>query len=192
MFDSCILCNTEKTTKEYIMTMTQRDENFKGGIQKGTVATDTVAKKLDIQCKTLKETIEVEGLTMQKKIRQDQIPTGIGACEPDGGAWFKDGKLVAVFEGKKQGKKGNAIERWFKNNFVCRAINPDVCYVTFCVGEGAGDGEVIQKTLNIAHMAGINKFNPNGNTVFFAVDGFNNEFIAGVMKDVLEYCAEND
>ena len=51
---------------------------------------------------------------------------------------------------------------------------------------------VIQKTLNIAHMAGINKFNPNGNTVFFAVDGFNNEFIAGVMKDVLEYCAEND
>jgi len=29
--------------------MTQRDKNFKGGIQKGTVATDTVAKKLDTQ-----------------------------------------------------------------------------------------------------------------------------------------------
>ena len=37
--------------------MSQRDENFKGGIQKGTIATDTVAKKLDKQCKTLKESI---------------------------------------------------------------------------------------------------------------------------------------
>ena len=189
--------------------MSQRDKNFKGGIQKGTVATDTVAKKLDTQCKTLKESIIVPGLIVQRKIRQDQIPGGIGACDPDGGAWFKDGKLVAVFEGKKQGKKGNAIERWFKNNFVCRditfsfscsitfyfvcrAINPDVCYVTFCVGEGAGDGEVIQKTLNIAHMAGINKFNPNGNTVFFAVDGFTTEFMNDVMLEVLEYCADND
>ena len=50
--------------------MSQRDANFKGGIQKGTVATDTVAKKLDQQCKTLKESISVEGLTMQKKIYQ--------------------------------------------------------------------------------------------------------------------------
>jgi hypothetical protein len=172
--------------------MSQRDKNFKGGIQKGTVATDTVAKKLDTQCKTLKESIIVPGLIVQRKIWQDQIPGGIGACDPDGGAWFKDGKLVAVFEGKKQGKKGNAIDRWFKNNFVCRAINPDVCYVTFCVGEGAGDGEVIQKTLNIAHMAGINKFNPNGNTVFFAVDGFTTEFMNDVMLEVLEYCADND
>ena len=172
--------------------MSQRDENFKGGIQKGTIATDTVAKKLDKQCKTLKESISIEGLTMQKKIYQDQIPGGVGSCEPDGGAWFKDGKLVAVFEGKKQGKQGNAIERWFKNNFVCRAINPDVCYVTFCVGEGADEGEVLQKTLNIAHLSGVNKFNPNNNSVFYSVDGFGTEFIAGVMQDVLEYCAEND
>jgi len=181
-----------KKDKEVIMNTTQRDKNFKGGIQKGTVATDAVAKKLDIQCKTLKETIEVEGLTVQRKLRQDQIPGGIGGCEPDGGAWFKDGKLVAVFEGKKQGKGGNAIERWFKNNYICRAINPNVCYVTFCVGEGAGDGEVLQKTLNIAHRDGINKFIPNRNSVFFSVDGFSDEFISGVMKDVLEYCAEND
>ena len=68
--------------------MSQRDENFKGGIQKGTIATDTVAKKLDNQCKTLKESISIEGLTMQKKIYQDQIPCRIGSCEPDGGAGF--------------------------------------------------------------------------------------------------------
>jgi hypothetical protein len=172
--------------------MTQRDKNFKGGIKKNTVATDTVAKKLDTQCKTLKESISVEGLTMQKKIRQDQIPGEIGACEPDGGAWFEGGKLVAVFEGKKQGERGNAIDRWFKNNFVCRDINPDVCYVTFCVGEGAGDGKVMQKTLNIAHLSGVNQFNPNGNSVYYSVDGFTNEFIENVMKEVLEYCAKND
>ena len=172
--------------------MTQRDKNFKGGIQKGTVATDTVAKKLDTQCKTLKESISVEGLTMQKKVRQDQIPGGVGACEPDGGAWFLGDKLVAVFEAKKQGKKGNAIERWFKNNFVCRSINPNICYVTFCVGEGAGDGEVLQKTLNIAHLEGTNQFNPNGNSVYYSEEGFTTEFINNVMQEVLEYCAEND
>jgi hypothetical protein len=170
----------------------QRDKNFKGGIQKGTVATDTVAKKLDVQCKTIKESIFVEGLRVQRKIRQDQIPGGIGACEPDGGAWFKDSKLVAVFEGKKQGMRGNAIERWFKNNFVCRRINPDVCYVTFCVGEGAGDGEVLRKTLNIAHLEGTNQFNPNNNSVYYSEDGFSEKFIRNVMQKVLEYCAEKN
>jgi len=181
----------EKTEKENIMT--QRDKNFKGGIKKGTVATDTVAKKLDNQCKTLKESISVEGLTMQKKLRQDQIPGGIGACEPDGGAWFKGDKLVAVFEGKKQGKSGNAFDRWFKNFFVCCTINPKVCYVTFCVGEGAGDGEVMQKSMNIAcPFKNANQFNPNGNSVYYSVEGFTDEFVENVMKEVLEYCAKND
>ena len=64
--------------------------------------------------------------------------------------------------------------------------------MTFCVGEGADEGEVLQKTLNIAHLLGVNKFNPNDNTVFFTEEGFTNEFIAGVMLEVLEYCAEND
>ena len=176
--------------------MSQRDENFKGGIQRGTVATDTVAKKLDKQCKTLKESISIEGLTMQKKIYQDQIPGGVGACEPDGGAWFKDGKLVAVFEGKKQGKKGNAIERWFKNNYICRKINPDVSYVTFCTGEGAYRfwdkmlgrltyGQIV-KALNVAHLEGFNQYNPGENSAFLSTDCFEKEFLRSTMIEVIE------
>jgi len=190
------------------MIMTQRDKNFKGGIQKGTVATDTVAKKLDTQCKTLKESITVPGLNVQRKIRQDQIPGGIGACEPDGGAWFKDGKLVAVCEGKKQGEEGNAIERWFNNYTTVRAINPNACYVTFCAGEGASvytlpdgrpnpamysNGMPMWKALNIVHYEnGYNKFVPNGNSCYMSKEGFTTEFMNDVMLEVLEYCAEND
>ena len=40
------------------------------------------------------------------------IKTG---CEPDGGLWYLNGALVAVFEGKHQGDGGNADERWGKN-----------------------------------------------------------------------------
>ena len=32
-------------------------------------------------------------LTMQRKLLADQIPGGVGACEPDGGAWFYDNKI---------------------------------------------------------------------------------------------------
>jgi hypothetical protein len=127
---------------------------------------------------------------MQKKLRQNQMPGGKGGCEPDGGAWFVENKLVAVFEGKKQGVRGNAIERWFKNNALCRDINPDVCYVTFCVGEGAAKGEVIEKTLNIKHYKqGWNVFVPRGNSGYLSPQGFTDEFIHAVMKEVLEYCA---
>jgi hypothetical protein len=170
--------------------MSQRDTTFKGGIQSGSVATDSVARRLDDQCKTIKEsmhqTFKSSGLTMQRKLTKDQIPGGVGACEPDGGAWFYNDKLVAVFEGKKQGKQGNAIERWFKNNYTCRMINPDVHYVTFCVGEGAAENEVLQKTLKIAHLKGFNQFNPNDNSVYYSVDGFTDTQIEDVMKTVLK------
>ena len=56
-------------------------------------------------------------LTAQVKLRSEQIPNGKGACQPDGLAWFWDGELIAVFEAKKQQNRGNAIERWYKNNF---------------------------------------------------------------------------
>ena len=41
-------------------------------------------------------------LTLQKKLSLRLIPGDKGACEPDGGAWFYNGVLIAVFEGKKQ------------------------------------------------------------------------------------------
>ena len=168
--------------------MSQRENGFKGGIQKGTVATDAAARKLDEQCKTLKDRLaeEFPTLTMQRKLTKDQIPGNIGACEPDGGVWLRDGVVVAVFEAKKQGSGGNAIERWFKNNYICRMINPDVCYVTFCSGEGAKKDHVLEKTLNVAHLSGFNKFVPYGNSCYLSPQGFSAKRIEKIMREVLE------
>ena len=162
-----------------------------GGIQKGTVATDAVAKKLDIKCKQMRDYVagcickEIPGLVMKKKIPSDLIPGGVGACQPDGGAWFYKGELIAVFEGKKQGNKGNAIERWFKNHYICRLINPDVSYVTFAVGEGACEDGQIGKTLAVAHQDGFNTYVHGGNSCFLKKDGFSDGDLYDIMWQVL-------
>ena len=164
---------------------------FCGGIQNGTVATDARARKLDDQCKDLKDEVYVElkkiypELVLQKKLTKAQIPGGIGACEPDGGAWFYNGVLIAVFEGKKQQDRGNAIERWFKNNYICRKINPEVSYVTFCTGEGAYAGGQIGKALNIAHLFGFNQYNPGENSAFLNTDCFIKQEINTIMIQVI-------
>ncbi len=165
---------------------------FNGGIQKGTVATDPRARLLDEQCKHIKDSVLEQlqalypQLTLQRKLTKDQIPGGKGACEPDGGAWFYNGVLIAVFEGKKQQDRGNAIERWFKNNFICRKINPDVSYVTFCTGEGAYEDGTIGKALNIAHLSGFNQYNPGDNSAYLTTNyGFTAEFIGEVMIEVI-------
>lgn len=162
-----------------------------GGIQPGTVATDANARRLDEQCKNIKDDVftvlseTYPELTLQRKLSKDQIPGGIGACEPDGGAWFYKGVLVAVFEGKKQQDAGNAIERWFKNNYICKMINPSVSYVTFCTGEGAYDTGVIGKALNIAHLNGFNEYFAGMNSAFMSIDPFTREFINATMIEVI-------
>ena len=167
----------------------ERDNGFKGGIQKGTCATDAAARKLDNQCKHIKDKLAAEfpKLTLQRKLTQDQIPGNIGACEPDVGVWLRDGVVVAVFEAKKQGNGGNAIERWFKNQFICRMLNKDVSYVTFCSGEGAKRGQILEKILNVAHLDGFNKFEPKKNSCYLSPRGFSSKKIEEVMREVLEY-----
>ena len=164
-------------------------KTFNGGIQKGTVATDARARKLDNYCKELRESVfanfKSEDLTVQKKLNQNQIPGGIGACEPDGGAWFYKGILIAVFEGKKQQNRGNAIERWFKNNFICRSINPQVSYVTFATGGGAKANGTIGKALNIAHLNGFNKYVPGGNSCFMNEDTIDKDEMNSIMHEVI-------
>jgi len=170
------------------MTNTYR---FNGGIQTGTVATDARARKLDEQCKHLKDDVFAElkkiypELSLQKKLTKAQIPGGIGACEPDGGAWFYCDVLIAVFEGKKQQDRGNAIERWFKNNYICRKINPEVSYVTFCTGEGAHENGQIGKALNVAHLFGFNQYNPGDNSAFLNTDCFTKQEINTIMIEVI-------
>ena len=166
-------------------------KRFNGGIQNGTVATDARARKLDEQCKHQKEDVYAElnkiypELTLQKKLRQDQIPGGKGACEPDGGAWFYNDVLIAVFEGKKQQDRGNAIERWFKNNYICRKINPDVSYVTFCTGEGAYDNGQIGKALSVAHLEGFNQYNAGDNSAYLNTDCFTKQQINTIMIETI-------
>ena len=174
------------------MSDSQRTNGFRGGIQSGTVACDEMARSLDASCKSLQNILKEEykdHITVQRKLYSDQIPGGLAGCEPDGGAWFIDNKLVAIFEGKKQGVRGNAIERWYKNNFICRKINPSVCYITFAVGEGAQEGEVIHKTLSPAHEK-FDVFVPNGNSCFLRKNGFTEDEMLCIMREVLNHCLE--
>ena len=164
----------------------QRTDGFRGGIQSGQVATDSAARKLDKQLKDIAKEIRSEfpDLIWKTKLPNDIIAECHISCAPDGGAWFKGDVLVAVFEAKKQGLQGNAIERWFKNNYICRKMNSNVSYVTFCVGEGAGEDKVIQKTLDVAHES-FNQFYPGDNSCFLSSEGFTNEQIADIMRETL-------
>lgn len=129
--------------------MKQRDENFKGGIQDGTTAFDDYSRQLDTYLKECREEIGIGQFEVHQKLSKEMKLELVGAdCfgfAPDGGAWFKDGKMVAVFEAKKQGKNGNAYERWWDNAVTAKHINPDVTYVTFCIGEGAAEGNCLNK-----------------------------------------------
>jgi hypothetical protein len=162
------------------------------GIQPGTCATDECARKLDCDCKRLAKEVyqdlktKYSDLTFQTKLTHAQIPGGIGACQPDGGLWFKGDRLVAVFEAKKQGAGGNAIERWFKNNYICRLISPFVSYVTFATGPGACANGVIPKTLNVAHSEGVDRLNFGGNSLLLSVVGFTNDELKAIMIETLE------
>lgn len=163
------------------------------GIQIGQVATDAVASKLDNQCKTISckvlATLQAKygkDIVLQKKLTKSQIPGGIGACAPDGSLWFWKGSLLAAFEAKKQQNRGNAIERWYKNNFVCRALNPSMSYVTFACGEGAVVGGVIHKALAIAHLPGFDVYTAGGNSCWMKKEGFSDEEVEAIMFQVLE------
>lgn len=164
----------------------QRERGFNGGIQSGMNATDSLAREMDDHCKLLRNELakEFPNLKMKKKLQKSDIPHGKGACAPDGGLWFKDGKLVAAFEAKKQGKGGNAIDRWYKNHFICRKINPEVSYVTFAAGQGANG--IILETLYIAHEGIMNKFIKNGNSCFLSEEGFSIDDMRAMMRKVLE------
>lgn len=162
------------------------------GIQPGTCATDEHARRIDSDCRgaskiafgLLKE--RYPDLRLVNKLLKSQIPGNKGACQPDGGLWFIKDKLVAVFEAKKQGAGGNAIERWYKNNYICRLISPEVSYVTFAIGPGARLNGIIHCCLSIAHLGGVNTLNFNTNSLFLDEEGFTCNEIVAIMVQVLE------
>jgi len=170
-------------------------KSFRGGIQKGTMAWDATSLALDKQiskiAKELSEdpSIVAAGFTYQKKLKKEQVPGNIGACAPDGGVWFRNGQLVAAFEAKKQGKDGNAIERWFKNNFILSLINPAINYVTFTCGKGATTKTPIGKTLAVAVLENgehkFNEFREGKPSVYMNVDGYTDDEVRVIMRKAL-------
>lgn len=173
---------------------------FKGGIQPGTVATDAAAKAMDdnaksamIKVASMLRTVFPE-LTVQPKLDQSQIPGGVGSCAPDGGVWFFKGVLIAAFESKKQGAKGNAIERWFKNNFIIRSINPTATYVTFASGEGVIAGNPIHRILHIAHCANtgvMNEVKVGVNNLHSNINGFSEAEMVEIMVQTITEAVES-
>ena len=106
-------------------------------------------------------------------------------CVPDGGMWFSGPRgsqrtLLAVFEAKHQQDAGNAIERWGKNYLICKALNPNVIYVTFMTGAGAVPGGTL-------HKFGTSMAAINGDTCRFhyAPEGFSRTEILRIMTDTL-------
>jgi hypothetical protein len=175
--------------------MSQRENSFNGGIQAGTVATDRHAKHLDRGMKMIAEELAAElkeqGFTMCKRLNRKEALEEFGievGCEPDGGLWYKDGKLIAMFEGKKQGKGGNAIERWFKNNFLADVIDPDVKYVTLGSREGFAEGAYcyrIAKTVQNVKNRKINVLYDSGTSWMLNADGFTLDEIRAIMRETL-------
>ena len=167
---------------------------FKGGIQRGTTAFDEQSKAMDDNAKAamirVADALKVmyPDLKVQSKLDQSQIPGGIGSCAPDGGVWFYNGELIACFESKKQGDKGNAIERWFKNNFIVRAINPTATYVTFASGAGVIAGNPIHRILHIAHQGlyGVmGEVQVGTNNLHCKVDGFSVDEMSDIMIETI-------
>lgn len=163
------------------------------GIQPNTTALDEVSSELDSNCKVARDLVKFEltkkykKLVCKTKLNKKDIPGGIGSCCPDGGLWFYDDILICVFEGKKQQNRGNAIERWYKNNYICKKINPEVSYVTFACGEGTIENGTIRNTLNVSHFdGGIDAYVPTKNSVFYSIGCFMLNTIIETMKIVIE------
>lgn len=168
------------------------------GIPKGVCATDKHARELDDGCKSCAQEVFASltvkygnSLTFKKKLDKSEIPGNVGACQPDGGLWYFENKLIAAFEAKKQGNGGNAIERWFKNNFICRMIAPKVSYVTFGIGPGACENGVIPKCLAVAHLNGLNELHPEANSLFLSKNGFTGDQIKAIMIQTIVTAVEN-
>jgi hypothetical protein len=171
------------------------DENipFKGGIKIGTTAYDKHSKKLNNILKNIKNKLKSEYQNLEcisqfdHNLKVKLLGKDCFGFAPDGGAWFKNGILRLVIEGKKQNKRGNAYERWFKNADIARYININVIYLTFCVGEGAAKGECLYKLGELAmRVYGIGTRKNENFKFHYSVNGFTKEEIEKVIRREIE------
>ena len=159
------------------MFLLERGKLMAGGIQLGTSATSKESAGLD---NTVKEASKIAfeyyskvyDIEYQTKLTKKQIPYGIGALSPDGGIWTYKNKPIMMIEAKHQGAIGNAIERWFKNMYIARVINPNITYLTFATGEGTKVGNPIHTILYIPHDGEYNIVRAGKNTAFLQEEHF--------------------
>lgn len=150
--------------------VSQRTQGFNGGIPQGLSATSEESSKLEkvlrkaVRDERIIELEEQANLTWSHGIKNEDIPTffnrdkSLGkymqGCSPDGGIWFNsEGIPVISAEAKKQGIKGNAIERVHKNNEILHSINPYLVNNVFCSGQGFTPNGTSYRTLNTAWIA---------------------------------------
>jgi hypothetical protein len=159
----------------------------RGGIQPGTTVWDedsiildkSIRKARDKFMKSLKKLKCVK--TFSKSLKIKLMGDDCFAFQPDGGAWFKDDKLVVAFEGKKQNDAGNANQRWWDNASTAYHLNKDIIYVTFCSGKACGQDKAFHKMMRKAHILYGKNF-----IFFLSENGFTKEEIEQKMKEVLE------
>jgi hypothetical protein len=147
--------------------ISQRTDDFRGGVANGTSATSVASRKLEQNLRDVAEQHAhlYPNLTWRAGYSAIELCRKLGAPEsylakagndiagmyPDGGIWEDaQGRPVVIAEAKKQGVTGNAIERWYKNWTMARRLNPDVIYLTFCTGKGFYDDNSAQRTLQTA------------------------------------------
>lgn len=150
---------------------------------------DGPAKRHD---KGMKDTRDIiippKELTLVKRYKVSKR-SGI---QPDGGVWVTaDNIPVIAFEAKKQGMRGNAQERLFKNYHHLQCINPTVKYIVLMMGEGVlVDGPLYNTAHDTLDLEGniINIINDTGASFFLNENGFTEEEIMEIMKKGLEAC----
>jgi hypothetical protein len=170
-----------------------------GGIQPGTTAWDSQSlnhdKVVRLASKEAEKILQKKypGIKRLNKLLKEALPTNIGACSPDGGVWYYQDKLIAAFEAKKQGPRGNAIERWYKNYFLIKEINDRCPLVTYAIGEGVRQGNPIHVILHAAHGGQYNAFRSNGPSCFLSEEGFTFDQIRdSIIQFIENEIAQND
>jgi hypothetical protein len=168
--------------------ISQRTNGFKGGIQAGASAYDAMSRQMNIRLTEMKRILASElspsGYTMKAGIDGRDHAILRRGCSPDGGIWFDpSGNAVAAFESKKQGRNGNAHERWFKNFMFIGHIYKGIRYVTFASGEGCGSG-MGKDFVSFLDMHGrkTNILHPDGASFFLSEDGFTDQEVLDIMR----------
>lgn len=188
--------------------MTQRTEGFTAGIKAGTTAYDPISTKLDVLVKEAGKDLggtkgagawvsSYSASTLNTKLG---ITGGVG-MSPDGGIFLKPGNEapLMIVEAKKQGSKGNAIERMFKNIQLSKFLGTQK-YLVITTGEGFFDGNSAERICRTA-LGIYNDISNPAQFDFGSHDGFleihriqtediDKETITEILKDTLSSIGE--